>query len=53
MCGDRQDVGATSTEYALLVGFVAVAIGGVVMGLGVSLNDYYDFLRARVVDALP
>jgi pilus assembly protein Flp/PilA len=43
--GDR---GATATEYAILVGFVAVAIAGSLFAFGQSLNDWYQALAARL-----
>ena len=43
--GDR---GATATEYAILVGFVAVAIAGSLFAFGQSLDGLYQALAAKL-----
>ena len=40
--------GATATEYALLVAFIALAITGGVIAFGTELNDFFDGLGAQV-----
>lgn len=37
----HDDSGATSIEYALLAGLIAVAIAGVVIDLGSSMRVFY------------
>jgi pilus assembly protein Flp/PilA len=44
MAQDRDDRGATATEYGLLVGFIAVVIVAGVSFFGTSLNDYFNDL---------
>jgi pilus assembly protein Flp/PilA len=39
---DDDDTGATATEYALLVGFIAMVIIVGVTAFGSNLNDFYD-----------
>ncbi|MCQ9163601.1 Flp family type IVb pilin [Arthrobacter sp. STN4] len=44
--------GATATEYAILVGFIAVAIVGGVTAFGTALDGYYTDITAAVSAAL-
>jgi len=44
-CSDR---GATATEYALLVGFVAIAIVLAVGFFGTSLAGYYTHITSAI-----
>jgi len=39
--GCRDDAGATAIEYAVLAGFLALAIVGAISALGVSVNDLF------------
>jgi len=39
---DSSDRGATATEYAMLVGFIAVIIAISIAFFGSSLSDYYQ-----------
>lgn len=39
----RRQRGATSTEYSLLVSFVALAVVAGVGGFGIALNDVFVF----------
>jgi pilus assembly protein Flp/PilA len=43
---DRDDRGATATEYGLLVGFIAILIVGGVGFFGGALNAYFVNLSA-------
>ncbi len=45
ICGER---GATATEYALLVGFIAVAIVVGVTAFGDQLNNWYQGTSAKL-----
>ncbi|WP_425863703.1 Flp family type IVb pilin [Arthrobacter sp. TWP1-1] len=40
--------GATATEYALLVAFIALAIAGTVTAFGGQLSDFFDTLGTEV-----
>ena len=44
----RDERGATATEYALLVGFIALALIAGVTIFGTSLNDTFDGFSSRV-----
>lgn len=44
--------GATATEYAVLVGFIAIVIVAGVGFFGTSLNDYYDSIAHSIKAAL-
>jgi pilus assembly protein Flp/PilA len=44
-CSDR---GATATEYALLVGFIAVVIAIAVGFFGTNLDGYYNHITSAV-----
>ncbi len=44
----KEDRGATATEYALLVSFIALAILVGVTAFGGSLNTFFTGLAARV-----
>ena len=49
---ERNERGATATEYGLLVGFIAIAI---VVGVGVfgeALNTYFDGLATWLADTI-
>jgi len=50
--GNFDQRGATATEYAILVGFIAVVIAGGVGVFGTSLGDYFVTLTADVAAAL-
>jgi Flp pilus assembly pilin Flp len=47
-CGACSDRGATATEYALLVGFIAVVIAIAVGFFGTSLEGYYTHITSAV-----
>lgn len=40
--------GATATEYAIMLGFIALAIVGGVTAFGIYLNDYYNAAAASL-----
>jgi pilus assembly protein Flp/PilA len=44
----REDKGATATEYALLVSFIAIAIIVGVTAFGTALSDFFNNLAGRV-----
>jgi pilus assembly protein Flp/PilA len=44
----RRDRGATATEYALLVAFIALAIIVGVTAFGSALNSFFSDLATRV-----
>ena len=44
----REDRGATATEYALLVSFIAIAIIVGVTAFGGALNTFFDNLGVHV-----
>ena len=44
----REDRGATATEYALLVSFIAIAILVGVTAFGTSLNTFFNNLAGRI-----
>jgi Flp pilus assembly pilin Flp len=44
--------GATATEYAILIGFMAIAIVGGVAAFGTALDGYFGELGAAVSTAL-
>jgi pilus assembly protein Flp/PilA len=46
--GTRDDRGATATEYAMLVGFIALVIVAGVTFFGQNLNDWFHRLGATV-----
>ena len=43
-----EDRGATATEYALLVAFIAIAIIGGVTFFGKALNTFFQGLGSRI-----
>lgn len=43
---ERDDLGATATEYGLLIGFIAIVIVFGVGLFGEALNTYFDGLAA-------
>jgi pilus assembly protein Flp/PilA len=45
---DANDRGATATEYALLVSFIAIAIIGGVTLFGGALNTFFTGLGSRI-----
>ena len=45
---DGQERGATATEYAVLIGFVAVAIVGGVSAFGLDLGGYFTTTATAV-----
>ena len=45
---DRDERGATATEYALLVGLIALAIVIGVGAFGTALNDFFNSLADTV-----
>jgi len=45
---DENDRGATATEYALLVAFIAIAITVGVTAFGTTLNDWFSGLGNRI-----
>jgi Flp pilus assembly pilin Flp len=49
MCIQRFDRGATSVEYALLAGFIAVVVVSVIAALGAIVLGFFD----SGVDAIP
>lgn len=46
--GKRSDRGATATEYAMLVGFIALVIVAGVTFFGQNLNNWFQRLGATV-----
>jgi pilus assembly protein Flp/PilA len=46
----KDERGATATEYALLVGLIALAIAGLVLAFGGVLGGFFDTLGDRVGD---
>jgi len=46
--GTLADRGATATEYAVLVGFIAVVIATAIGFFGTSLGSYYSYLVSAV-----
>ncbi|MFC7361671.1 Flp family type IVb pilin [Nocardioides astragali] len=49
---ERDERGATATEYGLLVGFIAIVIVVGVALFGDALNDYFDFLSTWLTTAI-
>ena len=49
---DRDDRGATATEYGLLVGFIAIVIVAGVGFFGDALNDYFQGLGTWVTTVI-
>ncbi|VXB11964.1 Flp family type IVb pilin [Arthrobacter sp. 8AJ] len=47
-----EEDGATATEYAITVGFIAIVIVAGVGFFGLSLNGYFDHLTTGVKTAL-
>ena len=45
---DAKDRGATATEYALLVAFIALAIVGTVTIFGTQLSDFFNTLGTKI-----
>ncbi len=53
LAGDESgEKGATATEYAILVGFITIAIVGGVAAFGTALDGYFGELGAAVGTAL-
>jgi pilus assembly protein Flp/PilA len=48
LVADRSDRGATATEYALLVGLIAIVIAVGVGFFGSNLNDFYQQISSAV-----
>ena len=48
MLFDRDDSGATATEYAILVAFIALAIVLGVTLFGSQLNDFFSTLGSKI-----
>ena len=44
----EDDSGATSIEYALLAGLIAVAIAGVIIDLGSSMRMFYTLVASAM-----
>ena len=51
LTGER-DRGATATEYAILVGFIALAIAAAIAFFGTSLSEYINHIAAGISAAL-
>jgi pilus assembly protein Flp/PilA len=49
---ERDERGATATEYGLLVGFIAIVIVFGVTTFGTTLNTYFDGLATWVATTL-
>jgi pilus assembly protein Flp/PilA len=49
----RDEEGATSAEYGLLITLIALVIIAGVGALGISISGMYDRNAARVAEALP
>lgn len=47
------DRGSTSTEYALVVAFIAIAIVVGVLAFGGSVSDFYNALASALTSYLP
>jgi pilus assembly protein Flp/PilA len=47
---EAKDRGATATEYALLVGFIAIVIAVGVAAFGGTLNDFFAALAGKIAD---
>jgi pilus assembly protein Flp/PilA len=45
---DARERGATATEYAMLVAFIAVVIGVGVAAFGNQLNDFFNSLASKI-----
>lgn len=45
---ERNEKGATATEYALLVGLIALAIAALVLGFGTALGGFFESLGLDV-----
>ena len=45
---DAKDRGATATEYAMLVAFIAVAIAGAVAAFGTALSNFFTGLSTSI-----
>jgi pilus assembly protein Flp/PilA len=45
---DAKDRGATATEYAMLVAFIAIAIAAAVIAFGGQLHDFFNALGNKV-----
>lgn len=50
-CGD--DRGATATEYAMLIIFIALAIAGGATLLGSNINNLFNSLGASISGLMP
>jgi pilus assembly protein Flp/PilA len=44
----RMDRGATATEYAILVAFIAIAMAVAVFAFGQSLSSFYTAIASKV-----
>jgi len=53
MCQAGRDRGSTSTEYALVVAFIAVALAIGVILFGGSVSDFYNALASALTSHLP
>nr|WP_138414197.1 Flp family type IVb pilin [Sinomonas gamaensis] len=47
------EIGATATEYVMLVAFVALALISTVTIFGSALNSYYVSLASNITSVLP
>jgi pilus assembly protein Flp/PilA len=47
---EAKDRGATATEYALLVGFIAIVIAVGVAAFGGKLNDFFVAVAGKIAD---
>ena len=48
----RTDCGATATEYALLVGFIALVVVFGIAAFGTSLSAFWDSIAGTVGDLI-
>jgi Flp pilus assembly pilin Flp len=53
VCQAGRDRGATSTEYALMVGFIVIAFAVGAIVFGGDLRDFYDQLATSLTSHLP
>lgn len=49
----RGDRGSTATEYAMLVGFIAVAIALGITAFGTQLDAFFNSLASALADLIP
>lgn len=45
---EARDRGATATEYAMLVAFIAVVVGVAVAAFGTQLADFFNSLAVKI-----